>query len=166
MLPTEFLSAMTHWFYGENGQQRGPLDDEGIRRLIASGAVTPSTMVWREGFPGWLPLALVPELQLGLPPAAPVVGQAPVCGLAIASMVCGIVAVMLCYLCALAGIPAVICGHLALARIRRSPVPLAGRGMAITGLILGYLWIALTALAVILAFAGFFLHTSRGASPV
>jgi hypothetical protein len=44
----------------------------------------------------------------------------------------------LCLLGPLVGVPAVICGHIALSRIKRSANLLGGRGLAITGLILGY----------------------------
>ena len=146
--------AMTHWFYGENGLQFGPVDDAGIRQLIASGRVVPSTLVWREGMPSWLPLAKVPELSQSMVPYAPYCAPAPTCGLAIASMVCGIVGVMFCYFCALLGIPAVICGHMALKQMNESPLPMTGRGMALTGLILGYLWIGLTLLGIFAAVFG------------
>jgi hypothetical protein len=43
----------------------------------------------------------------------------------------------------LTGIPAIICGHMALGQIKRSAGALTGSGMAITGLVLGYLWIAI-----------------------
>jgi general secretion pathway protein G len=36
-------------------------------------------------------------------------------------------------------LPAIICGHMALSRINRSPELYRGRGLAITGLVLGYL---------------------------
>ena len=147
-------AAMTHWFYGENGQQFGPVDDAGIRQLIASGRVTPATLIWCEGMPAWLPLAQVPLLAQSVVPYTPYYSSAPTCGLAIASMVCGIVGVMFCYFCALLGIPAVICGHMALKQINESPLPMAGRGMAITGLILGYLWIGLTLLGIFAAVFG------------
>jgi hypothetical protein len=54
-------------------------------------------------------------------------------------MVCGIVSLMACYVHAFAAIPAVICGHLAIKKIRESEQPMAGRGMAIAGLVTGYL---------------------------
>jgi hypothetical protein len=59
-------------------------------------------------------------------------------------MVCGIAGYLTCYFVGILGIPAVICGHMALNRINSSPVPVAGRGMAIAGLILGYLGILIT----------------------
>ena len=60
-------------------------------------------------------------------------------GLAIASMVCGIISLPLCWIWAVAGIPAVICGHMALKTIKNSETPVEGRGMAIAGLVTGYL---------------------------
>ncbi|MBS0024751.1 DUF4190 domain-containing protein [Microbacterium paraoxydans] len=87
------------------------------------------------------------------PPAAPpVAGPAPAyapapprptSGLAITSLVCGLVAVVLFWavIPMLASIAAVITGHLALGQIRRTP-GLGGRGIAIAGLILGYVVIA------------------------
>ena len=59
-------------------------------------------------------------------------------------MVLGILAFVAC-LGPLAGIPAIICGHVACAGTRRIP-NLQGRGMAIAGLIMGYFVLVLTAL--------------------
>ncbi len=154
---------MAHWYHGDNGQQNGPLDDDGIRQAISDGKLTPYTLVWREGMAGWMPLLQVPELSggsvvLGYSGQAPpqyavpygaMPGATP--GLAIASMVCGIVGIFFCYLSGLLGLPAVICGHMALNRISQSPVPLGGRGMAITGLILGYLGILVSLAFVVIA---------------
>jgi prepilin-type processing-associated H-X9-DG protein len=72
-------------------------------------------------------------------------------GIAIASLVCGI----LSWVCVglLAAIPAVITGHMALGRIKRSAGALAGRGLAIAGLILGYTSIVAMIAAIVLFFA-------------
>jgi len=59
-------------------------------------------------------------------------------GGAIASMVLGIASIALC-LSFIAGIPAIILGHLSLSRIKKSMGRLKGEGMALTGLILGYI---------------------------
>ncbi|HWE55983.1 MAG TPA: DUF4190 domain-containing protein [Acidimicrobiales bacterium] len=67
-------------------------------------------------------------------------------GLAIASMVCGIL-----WLAWLGSLLAVIFGHVSLHQIKRSGQ--GGRGMAIAGLILGYLGIAVFIIAVIAAAA-------------
>src|SRR6267154_100250 len=58
-------------------------------------------------------------------------------GGAVASMVLGIASIVLC-LSFLAGIPAIILGHISRSRIRKSMGRLQGEGMALTGLILGY----------------------------
>jgi len=58
---------------------------------------------------------------------------------AIASLVCGVL-----FMCAPASIAAIIIGHLALVDIKRTAGRMAGRGMAIAGLVLGYAGLALT----------------------
>ncbi|PAW69937.1 MAG: hypothetical protein B9S38_08790 [Verrucomicrobiia bacterium Tous-C4TDCM] len=145
---------MAQWYYGSSAGQHGPVDENELRAMIASGGVGPLTLVWREGMSDWMPLQNVPDFgiqqpapylppyggPLGYYPGAPV----PNSGLAIASMVCGIAGYLTCYFVGILGIPAVICGHMALNRINSSPVPVAGRGMAIAGLILGYLGILIT----------------------
>ena len=70
---------------------------------------------------------------------------------AIWSLVLGI----LSFLCfgLFAGIPAVICGHVARSNIRKSQGALAGGGMALAGLILGYIGIVVTTLGVVAAIA-------------
>jgi competence protein ComGC len=59
--------------------------------------------------------------------------------------VLGILAIILCIVCIgpLLGIPAIICGHIAMSRIKRSGGSLGGHGFALTGLITGYITIAL-----------------------
>ncbi len=145
---------MAQWYYGSSAGQHGPVAEDEVRAMIASGGIGPQTLVWREGMPSWQPIysmpefngqagAYLPPVQVGAPgyyPGAPIRYS----GLAIASMVCGIVGYFTCYFVGILGIPAVICGHMALSRIDSSPFPVAGRGMAIAGLILGYLGILIT----------------------
>jgi uncharacterized protein DUF4190 len=66
---------------------------------------------------------------------------------AIASLVCGVL-----FMCAPASIAAIILGHLALVDIKRTAGRMAGRGMAIAGLTLGYVGIGLTTLYFIFIF--------------
>ncbi|MGH3291309.1 MAG: DUF4190 domain-containing protein [Trebonia sp.] len=80
------------------------------------------------------PGGLVSPYQVGFQYPVPV---APTNGLAVGSMVCGIAEI---FTLGLAAIPAVILGHLARGQIRRTGE--RGDGMAIAGLILGYLGIA------------------------
>ncbi len=63
-------------------------------------------------------------------------------GFAIGALVCGIVPVFL-------GIPAVVLGHTARGQIRKSGE--RGDGMAVTGLVLGYLWLSLAALIILVS---------------
>jgi hypothetical protein len=70
-------------------------------------------------------------------------------GLAVASLICGILG-FLCF----AFVPAIICGHMALSRLKAGRA-VGGRGMAIAGLVLGYMWLALTVIGLALFSAGF-----------
>ena len=99
----------------------------------------------------------------GEPPQAPAGMQAPsfptypqsvpapyqagpsTCGMATASLVLGIIGIVACF-GPLAGIPAVICGHMAKGQIRNSGGTLQGDGMATWGLVLGYFSILMTCL--------------------
>jgi hypothetical protein len=165
---------MPQWYYGSSAGQSGPVEEHELRALIASGGVGPETLVWRDGMKDWLPLQSVPELRgdavspyqspMAPGPGAYVPGYyqpvAPTSGLAIASMVCGIVAIITCYFAGLLGLPAVICGHLALSQINGSALPMAGRGMAIAGLVLGYLGIVMS-----VGFIAFFVFAISSAHP-
>lgn len=63
-------------------------------------------------------------------------------GLAIASLVCAIIGGW----ASTATIPAIICGHLALSRMKKNPQEFGGKGMALAGLILGYFGLGLAML--------------------
>jgi len=62
------------------------------------------------------------------------------------SLVLGILGVTCCSV--FTAIPAVICGHIAFAKIKKSAGTLTGEGMAIAGLVLGYIGIALTIIII------------------
>jgi len=79
----------------------------------------------------------------------PLPGNAPQpknSALAIWSLVLGIIGLVLLLACIgpLFAIPGVICGHLAYSHIRRSGGALAGQGVALAGLITGYISIGLS----------------------
>lgn len=64
--------------------------------------------------------------------------------MAICSLVLGIVSIVLSWLClSFLAIPGVICGHMALARIKQSGGATEGRSLAVGGLVTGYIGIAL-----------------------
>ena len=90
-------------------------------------------------------------MQAPSPPLPIPSGPPKTSGLAIASLVCGCLGFILAFL---TGIPAIITGHKALGKIKRSGGTLGGSGIATTGLVLGYVttgftvvWLALAALA-------------------
>ncbi len=72
-----------------------------------------------------------------IPPPVP---QPKTSALAVWSLVLGILSLM-CFTI-FAGIPGVICGHKALSKIKKSDGSLSGKGLAIAGLVTGYLGIA------------------------
>ena len=131
----------------KNNQQLGPFTEAEIKAQLASGAITPEDNVWWEGQATWVPLAQTP---LAVPasraiPAPAAMPMAPITAgamapqatskLAIWSLVCG----CLTLFCGLfASLPAIILGHLALGEIKKSPGT-SGRGMALAGLIIGYI---------------------------
>lgn len=84
----------------------------------------------------------------------------PTSGLAIAAMICGIVGVFISPFIVVFFIPvvlpiaAVVLGHIARSQLKRRP-EIGGAGMALTGLILGYIPIVISALGLILVIFGF-----------
>lgn len=89
-----------------------------------------------------------PEATSQTPPATPRTKTAP---LATTSLVLGILG-LLCF-SILTAIPAVICGHLARSRIKQSAGSLTGNGLALGGLITGYIGCALALLMIPLMLA-------------
>jgi hypothetical protein len=81
------------------------------------------------GQPNYGPQQPYPPYQGPYPPYPPV---PPTNGLAIASLVCGVGT----FVIGLSFIPAIICGHIARRQIRRTGEQ--GGGLALAGLILGY----------------------------
>lgn len=47
------------WYYAEGGQQRGPVSQEELQRLVTAGTIAPSALVWKEGMGSWEPLGSV-----------------------------------------------------------------------------------------------------------
>jgi hypothetical protein len=60
------------WFFASAGKQEGPFPEPQFRELIATGRVTPDTLVWSDGLSGWEKASDVPGLiygGAGQPPA-------------------------------------------------------------------------------------------------
>jgi type IV pilus assembly protein PilA len=88
----------------------------------------------------------VPGSSFTTPP--PISGDAPTSGKAIASLACGIFTFFLP-----AAIAAIILGHISLSEIRNSAGRIGGRGIAITGLVLGYLGLTIIPIMIVAAIA-------------
>lgn len=93
------------------------------------------------------------------PPVSPLAGAAyrpgpsmpSTNGLAIASMVCGILSLVFFCFCGgfFFGLPAVICGHMGLGQLNNPENIQQGRGMAIAGLVCGYCGLAILVLMIL-----------------
>lgn len=103
----------------------------------------------------WLDPALDSTLNADSPPI--VLPPRATNGLAIGSLVCG-----LCWICGLGSVAGVILGYIALRQIRREPLRLKGRGMAIAGITLG--WLGILGLAVLISL-GIHFWKIRGGHP-
>lgn len=80
--------------------------------------------------------------------------------MAVVSLVSGILA--WCMLPVVGAVVAVVCGHLARGEIRRAQGQLEGDGLAVAGLVLGYVQLALGAALLLLAIAAVVLGVSIG----
>jgi hypothetical protein len=149
-----------------DGKQLGPFTEDEIKAQLASGAISPQDHVWWEGQKDWVVLSqtpyggsITPGATVGPGTAAPYSGGGPpvTSTLAIWSLVCGCVS-LLCGI--FASIPAIILGHMGLSEIKKNPA-LQGRGMAIAGLVLGYIFTTIIVLYIVgvLAFV-FLLHNN------
>ena len=153
-----------------DGKQLGPFSLGEINRQLAAGTLSLSDNTWYEGAAGWMPLSSVPGVTgaTSAPPpvspttpvaptspvvspvaTAPMVPRAPTEPLAIWSFVLSLVG-LLGFCCGgpMLGIAAVVCGHLGLSKINANP-QLQGRGLAVAGLVIGYLAIVSWALYLI-----------------
>jgi membrane protease subunit (stomatin/prohibitin family) len=56
------LPGQAQWYLGASGQQYGPFDLAGLAAQVGTGALHPTTLVWRAGLGQWTPAQQVPEL--------------------------------------------------------------------------------------------------------
>jgi uncharacterized membrane protein YhaH (DUF805 family) len=67
------------WYFERGDGQEGPVDAQGLRAMLAEGALNTENKVWRKGLPDWLPAGEVEELAPPAPSAPdPAVIAAPV----------------------------------------------------------------------------------------
>jgi len=147
-----------------DGKQLGIFSLEEINRQLAAGTLNLSDQAWYEGAPGWAALSTVPGVSAASAPGSvPQISPAPVPGvpmalppqrktepLAIASLILSGVAIcgFCCGLFLLAAVAGVVCGHLALSKIKANP-ELEGHGLAMSGIIIGYVAIGLVLIRIL-----------------
>ena len=142
---------------GADGKEYGPVSIAQLKQWLAQRRINPQTRIQSPGSSEWRPASEVPELadlftSTTNPPAQgapPLLGVAAAPsrskGLAVASFVLGLCSIVLC-LSLVAGLPAIILGHVARRRAVRSPERYGGKGLATSGVVLGYCGIFLTLL--------------------
>jgi hypothetical protein len=55
------------WYYAENNEQKGPVEQTEFEQLARQGRITSETLVWREGMAEWQPYAKVAPSGFGTP---------------------------------------------------------------------------------------------------
>lgn len=133
---------MDYYYLNAQNQPVGPVPEADLQRLLATGAITFSTMVAAVGSDRWVPLSLALP---GFAPRAASRADA----FAITSFVLSLVGITLCCGLIIPSVLGVVFGHISLLRTKRDPL-LSGRGLAIAGTIIGYLGIAVGVLSWIL----------------
>ncbi|MGH7992200.1 MAG: DUF4190 domain-containing protein [Limisphaerales bacterium] len=123
---------------GSDLKQYGPVSAEDLRQWIADGRLNAQTKVQIEGTDEWKLLTEVPELAEALRnrvpplPAAASAVPAKTSGLAVTSLVLGVLGVFTCGVTALVGL---ILGIIAMVKVSNSRGALRGGGVALAGII-------------------------------
>lgn len=58
-------TAAAEWYYARGSERLGPVQAETIRHLVAAGAITTGTLVWRQGMADWQPIETVQDFTGG-----------------------------------------------------------------------------------------------------
>ena len=170
------------WYYTDDTDSQVSIEESQLPELVASQAIKPTTLVWNESMTEWQPCSEVrPDLFGGdpLPPslssaqpgnivAAPqpepglVANQSKTDSAAVCALIFGIIGIPLAFGCLpiLFSIPGIICGHIALTRVKAGNSTPINRGLGLGGLITGYIglaigliWVSFFGLAMIAAVA-------------
>lgn len=151
------------WFYTQDGvESELPVTFERLVRLASTGQLRANEFVWTEAMQDWTLAEAVPGLFPGMekgepnsqsrlasmePPSEPAPGAKATAPMAVASFVLGLCGAS--FLFFIGSICAVVFGHIAIKQISESRGNLGGRGLAISGLVLGYLVLVVASIVVI-----------------
>jgi hypothetical protein len=144
-----------------DGKELGVYSLEEINRQLAAGTLRMTDQAWYEGAAGWAALSTVPGVTAAPAGAIPASATTPVAPttaviptaavvpqrksepLAIISLIASVLG--LCGFCCgfflMSAIAGIVCGHIALSRIKANP-ELEGHGLAMAGLVIGYIAVA------------------------
>lgn len=146
----------TYSIIGHDQKQYGSVTEDQLRQWIREGRANAQTRVQAEGSTEWKSLSEIPEFAAALkgalppplPPVATTVAPQKTSALAVTSLVLGILGLFTCGLSALAGL---ICGIVAMVKVKNSDGKLGGGGIALAGTIVsGIFLIMLPILAAML----------------
>ena len=62
--------AESQWYYAASDRQHGPVTEAELKRLLASGEVASTSLVWRDGMGEWQPAGQMSELGAVRPAVA------------------------------------------------------------------------------------------------
>ncbi|MDF1752710.1 MAG: GYF domain-containing protein [Verrucomicrobiales bacterium] len=152
------------WYYADETDQQISFQEEEFKGLVEVGAIKSDTLVWNSTMPDWKKASLVQPMLFGPvaggpPPVsgsvAPPLNVAPsyqatappgADGLGIASLVCGILSILMSCgygIGLIPGIAAIICGHMSKKRAMEIS-PTSSSGVTMAGLIMGYIGSAIS----------------------
>jgi hypothetical protein len=156
------------WYIARGDTHFGPLQQKDLQRMIDTGEVGPNSLVWKDGMADWVAASQVPELGFAASAGTQVASAASPStypnqsqrtnGFAVASLVLGIV-----WLCGFGSLLATIFGAIALSQIFRSNGTTTGKGLALSGLILGIIGLVLVALSIAFGLTGALLGQAQRA---
>jgi hypothetical protein len=136
---------------GADAKEYGPITLDQVRDWLAQKRISSQTRVQVGDSKEWVPAGQVPELAALFAAASParVAGQGapppislalphrPSSGMAVVSFILGLCSFVFC-LSIISGLPAILLGHIARRRATRSPERYGGKGLAMAGIVLGY----------------------------
>ncbi|HZQ46122.1 MAG TPA: DUF4190 domain-containing protein [Verrucomicrobiae bacterium] len=136
---------------GADGKEYGPISADQMRQWIVQGRLSATTLVQPDGSSEWKPLSGFHEFSIALSMAGgtlhgQAIAPAPAAktsGLAIASLVLGILGVFTCGLSAIVGL---VLGIISQIKINQSQGRLSGSGLAIAGICTSVVSLALVLL--------------------
>lgn len=172
------------WYYADESDQQIPFQEENFKSLIEMGNIKPDTLVWNSSMPDWKKASLVQPMlfnpaevsaappagpsapPMNVPPSYQAPAQQGADGLGIASMVCGILAILMSCgygIGLFPGIAAIICGHMSRKKMLEGG-PTGGSSITMAGLVMGYIGSAISLIMGIVMIAAIIFAISSEAA--